>query len=106
MSQFQRCQDSIEELKKQRPWYDVYSDDEEEDEEKGYWEDSEIEGERLKFASVVVPFGFQMLVLFCLVKGPLAVVLSTFCLYPALPMTSFIIQKCFFPRLHCYVWIP
>ena len=42
MSQFQRCQDSIEELKKQRPWYEVYSDDEEEEDR--YWDEGEIEG--------------------------------------------------------------
>lgn len=42
MSQFQRCQDSIEELKKQRPWYEVFSDDEE-DEDGKHWEDWEIE---------------------------------------------------------------
>ena len=42
MSQFQRCQDSIEELKKQRPWYEVFSDEEEEDSR--HWEDWEIDG--------------------------------------------------------------
>lgn len=41
MSQFQKCQDSIEQLKKQRPWYEIYSDDEEEDEK--HWEDWEID---------------------------------------------------------------
>ncbi|XP_060567142.1 RNA polymerase-associated protein LEO1-like [Ruditapes philippinarum] len=43
MSQFQRCQDSIEELKKQRPWYEVFSDDEEEEEDGKHWEDWEID---------------------------------------------------------------
>ncbi|KAK3580017.1 hypothetical protein CHS0354_030916 [Potamilus streckersoni] len=41
MSQFQRCQESIEQLKQQRPWLsDNYSDDE--DDER-HWEDWEIE---------------------------------------------------------------
>ncbi|XP_052764760.1 uncharacterized protein LOC128206394 [Mya arenaria] len=44
MSQFQRCQDSIEELKRQRPWYEVFSDEEEGDEETGgNWQDWEID---------------------------------------------------------------
>lgn len=46
MSQFQRCQDSIEELKKQRPWYEVFSDEDEDDDDDGkHWEDWEIDGE-------------------------------------------------------------
>ncbi|KAL4218428.1 hypothetical protein ACF0H5_023163 [Mactra antiquata] len=47
MSQFQRCQDSIEELKKQKPWYEVFSDDEYDDDEYEdggrHWEDWEID---------------------------------------------------------------
>ena len=42
MTQFQRCQDSIEQLKKQRPWYEVFSDDDGDDGR--HWEDWEIEG--------------------------------------------------------------
>lgn len=49
MSQFQRCQDSIEELKKQRPWYEVYSDDDDDD-RSGYWDDGEIEGNHVFIA--------------------------------------------------------
>ena len=40
-SQFQRCQDSIEQLKKQKAWYEMFSDDEEDDR---HWEDWEIDG--------------------------------------------------------------
>ncbi|KAH3897099.1 uncharacterized protein LOC127864539 [Dreissena polymorpha] len=45
MSQFQRCNDSIEELKRQRPWYEVFSDEEEGEEDAGskHWHDWEIE---------------------------------------------------------------
>ena len=43
-SQFQRCQDSIEQLKKQRPWYEVFSDDDDDDDDHRHWEDWEIDG--------------------------------------------------------------